>query len=257
MTSDFESDALNLGDGRFPPTRRSALALVGSDDPAEVARAFDVLVRVYWKPVYTHVRLRWGRAPEEARDLTQGFFASAFEKRAFGAFDPTRARFRTYLKGALDNFVLEAGRFERREKRGGGAIRLSLDFDVAEEALARSGPPNAAAIESCFEKEWTRSLFAAALEALEARCRAEGKNVHLTVFHRYVIDPEIAPEPDARRPSYAALATELGLSVTDVTNHLSWARRTFRELLLDTLREITANEEELRSEARAVFGIDP
>jgi hypothetical protein len=65
-----------------------------------------------------------------------------------------------------------------------------------------------------------------------------------------VIDPELASR-DAP-PSYAEVAADCGLSVSDVTNYLSWSRRAFRVCIVDRLREITANEDELREEARAL-----
>jgi len=254
MASDFD---IRGQEGKFPATRRSALASIGSDDPVTAARAFELLVRGYWKPAYAHLRLRWARPAEDARDLTQEFFARALEKRQLTGFDPSKARFRTYLRGALDNFVLESDRAARRGKRGGALTRLSLDFDVAEAELARAGPRDAAAIETCFETEWTRSLFAAALEEFEAQCSKEGRGLQLTVFRRYVIDPAVDPRAGDAKPSYASIAAELSVSVTDVTNHLAWARRAFRELVLEQLRALTATEDEFRSEARAVLGISP
>src|SRR5262249_26029430 len=62
------------GGDRFPTTRRSAITGFHSDDPAERSRSLDTLVRAYWKPVYKHVRLRWGKSVEDAQDLTQAFF---------------------------------------------------------------------------------------------------------------------------------------------------------------------------------------
>src|SRR4051812_23301087 len=124
MADDFFRDAPG---GRFPPTRRSAVLAVGSDDPAERARSFEILVRAYYKPAYKHLRLRFKKDAEEARDLVQGFFARAFEKRYFVDFDPARARFRTYLKVCLDRYAMEQARSEKRLKRGGDA-RLGVDF---------------------------------------------------------------------------------------------------------------------------------
>lgn len=253
MASDFEAGGL---DRRFPPTRRSAVALLGSTDAAEVARAFETLVRAYSRPVYAHIRLRWNRSSEDARDLTQDFFARAFEKRQFTTYDRAKATFRTYLKASLDHFVVERGRADRRDKRGGGVVHLSLDLDIAEELLSREGPRDANAAEKAFETEWIRSLFAAAVAALESRCKKEGKETYLAAFERYVLAPEMDGADDGR-PSYAALAAELSLAVTDVTNYLAWARRTFRALVLEELRAITSSEEELRSEARALLGVDP
>ena len=81
----------------------------------------------------------------------------------------------------------------------------------------------------------------------------DGKEVAFTLFERY--DLEGAEDPE--RPSYAQLAAETGLPVTQVTNHLHWARREFRAAVLENLREITASEAEFRAEARALLGVDP
>ena len=59
------------------------------------------------------------------------------------------------------------------------------------------------------------------------------------------------------RLTYEHLAREFGLAVTDITNHLAFARREFRRITLATLREMTANEEEFRREARTLLGVDP
>ncbi|APR83248.1 Hypothetical protein A7982_08597 [Minicystis rosea] len=240
-------DFLDATGGRFPPTRHSAVRAVAGNDPAERARAFDILVRAYYKPVYKHLRVRFRRDAEDARDLTQGFFARAFEKRYFTDFDPARARFRTYLKVCLDRFAMEQARSEQRQKRGGGATRLHLDFEGAERELLREGAfvdP-----ESVFDREWVRGLFAEAVEALREAC-AE-RPVRFTLFQRYVLDD------GAERPTYAELAAELGIAITDVNNHLAAARREFRAIVVALLREHTTSEEELREEARAVLGSAP
>ena len=253
MAADFSTGQAGGRAPAFPATRRSAVAAVGSDDPAERARSFDILVRAYWKPVYKHVRLKWNRACADAGDLTQGFFARAFEKRWFADYQRDKALFRTYLKTCLDRYVMESLRDQSRHKRGGDAIRLSLDFDFAEEELARTGAPSAAAVDAVFDAEWTRSLLASAVSRLEATCAEQKKDAYARVFRRYVLEGE----SEGARPSYKAIADELGITVSDVTNYLAWTRREFRRLVLEELREITASEEEWRSEARAVLGIDP
>ncbi|MBS2020134.1 MAG: sigma-70 family RNA polymerase sigma factor [Deltaproteobacteria bacterium] len=248
MTVDFEKK-------EFPPTRPSAVAGVASDDAAERARAFDLLVRAYWRPVYTYVRLRWRKPPEDARDVVQAFFARAFEKKQLGGYEPGRVRFRTYLRAALDHFVADEARAASRQKRGGGAPALALDFDDAEQALAKV-PVDAENAEQLFDREWTRSLFDAGIAALQARCEKLGKQVHFEVFRRYVLEPE-TKTLEVDRPSYAEVAKACGIAVTDVTNYLSWARKELRTCVLVRLREITHDEEEFREEARAVLGADP
>ena len=56
--------------------------------------------------------------------------------------------------------------------------------------------------------------------------------------------------------SYQQLSKEYGISMTDVTNALAWARREFRRIALERLRELCGSEEEFQREARAAFGWD-
>ena len=69
----------------FPETRRSVVLAVRSEDAQERARALETLAAAYWRPVFRHLRGRWRARDEEAEDLTQGFFATAFEKDFFTA----------------------------------------------------------------------------------------------------------------------------------------------------------------------------
>ena len=225
---------------------------VGSDDPAERARSFEILVRAYWKPVYKHLRVRWRLSSEQAEDLTQGFFARALEQRMFAAYDPARALFRTYLKTCLDRHVMKDAESRLRQKRGGGTVTLSLDFPSAERELEGLASPAPETIESYFDREWTRHLVGMTVDALRERCEQSGKQVTYRVFERYLLD-----DGAAARPSYAELAVELGIKVTDVTNYLAFARREFRRLLLEQLREITGSEEEFEIESRTLLGGAP
>jgi RNA polymerase sigma factor (sigma-70 family) len=237
----------------FPLTHRSVVLAVKSDDPAERSRAFDTLVAAYWRPVHKCLRARWGASDEDAEDLTQGFFTAALEKGTFARFDPARGRFRTYLVTCLDGYAANERRAARRLKRGGGARMVSLETE-GEEGEAQ--PHEIAAevgLEAYFEREWARSLFTLGVESLRARCRGTGKEIAFELFESYDLDGSEAHE----RPSYAALAAEKHLPVTQVTNHLAWARREFRRAVLDKLREITAGDEEFRTEARSLLGVDP
>ena len=234
--------------GGFPTTMRTQLALVKSADPAARSRSFEALSLAYYKPVYKYTRVRWRKPEEEARDITQDFFATAFEKNTFAGYDPSKARFRTYLRMCLDRFVAKRERAGRALKRGGATISLPLDFGEIERELA--GAPFGEPPEDYFDLEWTRHLLASAVDTLRTECAAKGKQIHFQVFQRYDLHTDDAP-----RPSYAEVAASLGIPVTDVTNRLAYARREFRRLVLERLRTITATDEEFRSEAFAVLGL--
>jgi len=236
--------------GPFPPTRLSLVRAAGSADGDARRLAFGGLAEAYWRPVYKYLRWRWGALPAEAEDLTQGFFARAFEKRFFDRFDPGRARFRTFLRACVDGFVANERRAAVRLKRGGGAPLVSLDVEGAEEELVSQAARGRDDVEAWFHREWVRALFARAVGALERRCRAEGRATAFAVFRRYDLEGG-----DGDRPTYDALARELGLPVTQVTNHLSAMRRELRRDVIEALRALTASEEEFRAEARDLLGI--
>ncbi len=225
--------AIGGPDGRFPSTRSSLLeaAFSGLDEGA-----LERVMALYWKPVYRFVRLKFGRSNEDAKDLTQSFFAGALERGFFARFDPTRASFRTYLRMAVERFAATEHAAAGRQKRGGGIRMEPLDgHDAAGEAP-----------EEVFEREWRRQLFALAIEDLRARSAREGKSLHFALFEAYDL-------AEGDRPSYAGLAARHRIAATDVTNHLAWARRALRELVGERLRGVTAGEPELRRELRSLW----
>ena len=244
----------------FPPTRHSVIAGIASSDHQLRRVAFDALISAYWRPVYKYVRIKWRADRDDAADLTQEFFARAYEKNTLARFDPARARFRTFLRVCLDGFVANEHKAAGRMKRGGGLAFVSLDFATAETELDGLRPTahrdNGGAIagaddDAFFRQEWIRTLFGDAVAALRQACTSAGKEVQFAVFQRYDLDEETG-----RRPTYAQLAAELDLPVTQVTNYLAYTRRELRRLLLERLHALCATDEEFRLEARELFGID-
>jgi RNA polymerase sigma factor (sigma-70 family) len=246
-------DARNNEAGdHFPPTRRSVIEAARSIDAEERERALEALCAAYWRPVYKYVRLRWSRPPEDAQDLTQGFFAELLERELLDKFDPLKSRLRTYLRLCVDSFVMNVEKAARRQKRGGYSVHLALDFAGAENELSAtvidaSAIPSPESLEEFFEREWIRSLFALAVEELRKLCEARQRERTFRLFEAYDLEGN-------ENISYETLAQEYRIPVTDVTNALAWARREFRRIALESLREISGSEEEYRREARAVFG---
>lgn len=94
MPDDIQTQA----NDKFPLTRWSVLEAARSDDPAERERALETLFAAYWKPIYKYVRLRWNRSPEDAQDLTQGFFIELLERASLARYDPEKSRLRTFAR---------------------------------------------------------------------------------------------------------------------------------------------------------------
>jgi len=238
--------------GGFPPTRYSIVAGATSDDPDARRQAFDALVAVYWKPVYKYLRLKWNVGDEDARDSTQAFFARALEKSFFRRYDSSKARFRTYLRVCLDGFVSNERKAAQRLKRGGEVTLVPLDFETAEGELRRHEASRDPDLDEFFHHEWIRNLFDLAVTDLREHYAETGKPHYFEIFRRYDLEGSDAL---AGRPTYAALAAEFGLAVTDITNYLAAARRELRRLVLERLRGVCANDREFQEEARHLLGV--
>src|SRR5215510_2642634 len=214
---------------KFPVTNHSAIVNARSDDEIIRLRAFDTILNSYWKPVYKYVRLKWQASNEDAKDLTQGFFANAFEKNHFASYDAAKASFQTFLRTCLDGFVANERKAGQRLKRGGDMDHYQLDFAAAEVELAAHTSTSTLTPEEYFHREWVRSMFTIAVEAFRVRCVESDRMVHFQLFERYDLNDDDL--------SYAALAKEFGLEPTTVNNYLAAARRDFRRVVLEKFRE--------------------
>lgn len=234
----------------FPTTHLSLLHRIRSADVATRTRARDALAAAYWTPVYAHIRLTQRIQPADAEDLTQGFFAEALRRDLFARYEPARARFRTYLRTCVDSYVANSFDAGRREKRGGNSEHLSLDAaDIERRLTTEDTVMNP---DTVFHREWVRAVLTLAVARLRGLYQSRGRTVRFQLFECYEINPAIGES----RPTYAELARRFGIPPTQVTNWLAAARRDFRAAVLDTLRDLSTNDAELREDARALLGID-
>ena len=236
---------------RFPETRISVIISAHDGDDKTRRRAREAVIAGYWKPVYKYIRVKWNASNEDAKDLTQGFFAKTLESQFFERFDATRAKFRTYLRMCLDGYLSNEKKAAGRQKRGGDVEHLPLDFELAEGELRQLEIPDTTDPDSVFRDEWIRSLFARAIEDLRKWCAANDKQMHFKIFEAYDLNSSKA------RPSYAELAETMSIPTTQVTNFLALARRMFRRLLLERIRELSGSEQEFQDEVRDILGAVP
>lgn len=233
----------------FPPTRISVVERTRSADAETRRLAYAAIIEAYWKPVYKYLRLKWHLDAEAAADVTQEFFTNTLEKDVLGRFDPSRARFRTYLRLCVDGFAANVRKAEGRLKRGGGLMSVPLDFASAEGEIVRHELAVPADVDDLFYQEWVRALFQRAVRDLRAWAQDAGQAQMFAVFERYDL---AASEDD--RPTYAEIARVLNLTPATVTNHLAAMRRRFRRVVLERLRELTASDEEFEVEAKKLLG---
>ena len=221
----------------FPATRLSVIEALGSADSETRTRALGVVAEGYWRPVCAYIAARWDVDRADAEDLTQGFFTRALLGPVLERYDPARSRFRTYLRLCIDGHVRNTQAAARRAKRGGAVTMVPL--------TGREAAPD-----EMFEREWVRAVLADALGVMRMQFATRGREIVYRVFLRY----DVEGAELAARPTYAELAAEFDLPVSQITNYLAAARRALRLAVLDRLRTLTVSDDELRREARALIG---
>ena len=193
--------------------------------------ALEKLCRTYWWPLYGFVR-RNGYSPEEAQDLTQGFFALLLERRDLDVVRREKGRLRSYLLVSLKNFLAKARRRELAVKRGEGRALVPLD-----ELLAREGadlePADSLSADRIFERRWALTLLEQVLARLEREYQSPGNARLFECLNEFLSD-----EPGRR--SQADVAEELGITENAVKQAFHRLRQRYRQLLRDEIAQTVA-----------------
>ncbi len=230
----------------FATTHWSAVLEAGKGDSPAASAALEELCRTYWYPLYAFVR-RQGHAPEEAEDLTQGFFERLLEKDYVKLADPARGKFRSFLLSAIKNFLTNEWTRSARQKRGGGNVLISLDQASAErryqtEALDELSP------ERIFEKQWAITLLEHVLGRLQeeqvAACR-----------ERFFDEVKGWLWGDKGEMAYAELARQLGLTESALKSAVHRLRLRYRELLREEIGRTVATPLEIQEELEGLMAV--
>lgn len=196
------------------------------------------LFSTYWKPLYRYVR-RMGRAPADAEDLVQGFFAHLLEHDGLRSVDRERGRFRAFLLGALKHFMANEWQREHRLKRGGFASHLSIDWRTAESGveLVDDRTPDAS-----YDREWAMALLDKVLNDL-----AHEERDH--AFEQWKPFLSI----DSAHIAYAAIADELGMSEGAVRVAVHRMRKRYRQRIREEIARTIVDDALVEDELRALF----
>ncbi len=231
----------------FPPTSWSIIAGVRDSSMATRQKALESLCHRYWKPVYHFVRRAWSKSLEDAKDLTQAFFLRLLEGQALRKYQPGRGGFRTYLKVLLRGFSADQNDALQALKRGGGLKPLTLDGE--EVRLAETlQDPHAGDPEKAFDWAWKKAVLDRAIARAREWFASSGRERQFQAFEAY----DMAEGGD--RPTYAEVAGRLGMSESDVRNHLFSVRERLRSEIRAELSQTVVDMDQLREEWRELFG---
>jgi RNA polymerase sigma-70 factor (ECF subfamily) len=226
---------------RFETTEWSLVLAAGQGESTAAEQALARLCALYWYPVFAFVR-RKGHAPEDAQDLTQGFFARLIEKGDLGDADRTRGRFRTFLLTACQHYLANEHDRARAAKRGGGLAPSPIDAAVAERryerALSHDETP-----ERAYDRQWCLTLLDGVFEALRDDYAASGK---AELFDR--LKDFVTADEDAG--THADAARALGTTAGAIKVAVHRLRRRFREELLRQVADTLGPDQDVEDEIR-------
>ena len=229
--------------GWFKTTHWSVVLDAGGGDPAQSGGALATLCQTYWYPLYTYIR-RLGNGPEDAKDLTQEFFARLLEKQWLAQVDASRGRFRSFLLTALKHFLANERRRTQTVKRGGGQRLLSLN-DTAE-ALYTQEPASNLTPERLYERRWALRLFERALGRLEEDYQAAGRQNVYQALKEFL-------SAEARNGEYAQVGQRLGMSQGAVAAAVHRLRQRYRDLVRDEIAQTVTDAAGLEDEMRSLL----
>jgi RNA polymerase sigma factor (sigma-70 family) len=227
-------------------TTHWSLVLTAQGRSPAADEALEKLCRTYWWPLYGFVR-RNGYNPEEAQDLTQGFFALLLERRDLEVVRREKGRLRSYLLVSLKNFVAKARRRELTLKRGEGRALVPLDELVARERADLEPADNVTA-DRIYERRWALTLLEQVFTRLESEYRA-ADNARL--FDR--LKEFLSDEPNRR--SQAEVAAELGMNENAVKQAFHRLRQRYRQLLHDEIAQTVAVPGDVEDELRHFISV--
>jgi DNA-directed RNA polymerase specialized sigma24 family protein len=227
----------------FATTQWSLVLTAQGQSPA-AEEALEKLCRIYWRPLYAFAR-RQGYGPEEARDLTQGFFQLLLTRRDLGSVRKEKGRLRSYLLVAFKHFLGCEQRRETTIKRGRGQWLIPLEELHAHERAdtAFEGLVDSLSADRLYERRWAVTLIEQVLRRLKEEYRATGNAVLFDCLKQLLPD-----EPDAMPRTQ--IAAKLGMTDNALRQAFHRFRHRYqlllREEICHTIAEPTEVDDELR-----------
>jgi RNA polymerase sigma-70 factor (ECF subfamily) len=229
----------------FTTTHWSLVLEAQGESPAAQG-ALEKLCRIYWRPVYSFVR-RQGAGPEEAQDLTQGFFALLLERRDLRTVRKEKGRLRSYLLTAVKHFLADERRRAMAIKRGKGERLIPLE-ELCNEEQSAMEPANPLTAERIYERRWASTLLDRVLSRLEDTYRMRGNAALFDSFNQLFGD-----EPGA--PSQAEIAAQLGMTENAVSQAFHRFRQSYQSLLREEIAHTVATPGDIENELRYLIAV--
>jgi RNA polymerase sigma-70 factor (ECF subfamily) len=203
------------------------------------------LCQLYWYPLYVFARCR-GRSPEDAQDLTQGFFLHLLEHRALARVDRLKGKFRSFLLASFQNYISIEAHRARCLKRGGNYEFVTLDLEKAECRYLLE-PADTLTPEKIFDARWAMTLVGRAMTLLGEEYATQDKTSTFETLNAFLdLCNSKAPPP------YEQAADTLQVSVSSVKTLIHRLRKRFASILRKEVARTVSDPAEVDGEIHAL-----
>ena len=146
----------------------------------------------------------------------------------------------------MKHFLANEWDRSQRQKRGGGATLLSLDYHGADTRY-QIDPPDNLSPDKIYDRAWATTLLERVIARLREESRTEDRAGHFERLKSYLM-------VGAGDIPYAAAADALAMSEGTVRVAVHRLRRRYRELLQQEIIQTLADPSQAEEEMRALMG---
>jgi DNA-directed RNA polymerase specialized sigma24 family protein len=228
-------------------TTRWTQVLAARGESTEAKHALRDLCEVYYGPVEAFVR-RYRAGHDDARDLTQEFFARLLEGNRLSGVERTRGRFRSYLLGAVKHFLSDQVDRRLAEKRGSGQSPQSLHASPIRNRSERQehtpldvADPHGFPPDAFFDRQWALAVVESTMSVLQAESQDCGEAKRFEVLRRWLV-----PFEDLAIAAEAARSLDMTGGAFKVAVHR--LRKRFRQLVKDQIASSVDGPEAIQRE---------
>ena len=237
--------SLTAGAASFHTTHWTIVLTAAQTQEEGGPAALAELCRLYWYPLYVFARRR-GHSPDDAQDLTQGFFLHMLEHRALARVDRLKGKFRSFLLTLFTNYISIEARRARCLKRGGNCEFITLDLERAESRYLLE-PADALTAEKVFDARWAMTLLGRAMTLLGEEYAAQGKTSTFEMLEAF-----LDLSDSKAHPTYEQAADALQVSGGSVKTLIHRLRKRFASILREEVGRTVSNPAEVDGEIHSL-----
>ena len=188
-----------------------------------------------------------GIRPDEAEDITQGFFAELLERRSLEAVRKEKGRLRSFLLGGLKYFLANEQRRAMAIKRGKGQRLIPLEELRADDRIDME-PADPMTAEMIYERRWALTVLERVLSRL--------KDEYLAADNAALFDSlkELLPD-EPGSPSQAEIAARLGMTENAIRQAFYRFRQRYQALLREEIANTVATPGDIEDELRHLIAV--